>query len=60
MSVVREVYGAAQLRETARHLAEAAERTRDPEQRVRLREKARLLRERCERPELLGSGGFPV
>ncbi|WP_018550997.1 MULTISPECIES: DUF6381 family protein [unclassified Streptomyces] len=51
---------AARDNERARHMAEAAERTSDPEQRRRLQEKARKLRERGEQQDGRENSGLPV
>lgn len=45
-----------QMREQARDLSEAAERTDDPEQRERLREKARRLEFRSEQESGMAGG----
>ncbi|MFF3733909.1 DUF6381 family protein [Streptomyces sp. NPDC002476] len=60
MSAARESGDRAQqLREKARHMAEAAERTSDPEQRQRLQEKARKLQEQCEQQSDTSAGNRP-
>ncbi|MEU3661431.1 DUF6381 family protein [Streptomyces sp. NPDC032940] len=44
------------MREKAKELADAAERTDDPQQRARLQEKSRSLRSRCEQESGMRSG----
>ncbi|MFR9676351.1 DUF6381 family protein [Streptomyces sp. TR06-5] len=45
-----------QMRAQLRDLSEAAERTQDPEQRERLREKARRMESRCEQESGMAGG----
>ncbi|MFJ8546049.1 DUF6381 family protein [Streptomyces sp. NPDC093586] len=44
------------MREKAKNLADAAERTDDPQQRARLQEEARSLRSRCEQESAMRTG----
>lgn len=59
MSVAGETGRADQMREKARHMTEAAERTNDPEQRRRLQEKVRKLHEQSEQQAGRGGGDLP-
>lgn len=56
MSVAGESGGRAQLRQMAQEVEQAAERATDPEQRQRLKDKARRLKEQSEQASSMGGG----